>query len=259
MRFDTSKPRLSGRAWLRKRWRRSLLAFSLFSMLSANILSLQQGALSGIGDGPFRVRGQAFAPMSGGRLPALPARGSRAARPAEGGSSDDARSYQQLSEKTLGAGLDLLSLKEELVAETWTESTLPVALLKNDGAVDIDVQKWRDGQTRTVSYKLPVLPGGIGARVENTYTVRWDSFLSVSLEIVSVTYAPVIQNMRVHTLYTIWKETADAEAKLRLEGFASWTKPPMRAFASPIERGIQKTQTGSGEAFASELRARVQP
>jgi len=165
-------------------------------------------------------------------------------------------SYKELSEASVGVDFDLKSLKEELVADTWTDSTLPIALLKRDGATRIEVQDWRDGQTRTVSYKLPVLPGGIGTRVENTYTVRAEPDDSLSLEIVSVTYAPVIENMRVHTYYKLSKQ--GEEVSLQLGGFANWTKSRPALFASPIERGIQKTQAASGEGFIAALKKRVQ-
>jgi len=161
-------------------------------------------------------------------------------------------SYTQLSETTLDFDLDLKSLRESLVADIWTESTLPIFLLNRDGAAKIDVQGWKEGQTRTVSYKLLVLPGGIGARVENTYTVGVDFDDILSVEIVSVTYAPVIENMRVYTYYKLVKE--GAEVKLQLGGFSEWTKAPPKLFAAPIEKAILKSQTASGKGFIEALK-----
>eukprot|EP00931_Biecheleriopsis_adriatica_P081863 TRINITY_DN55204_c0_g1_i1.p1 TRINITY_DN55204_c0_g1~~TRINITY_DN55204_c0_g1_i1.p1 ORF type:complete len:223 (+),score=20.20 TRINITY_DN55204_c0_g1_i1:33-671(+) len=159
--------------------------------------------------------------------------------------------YRQLSQTCLGPGFDLTVLRDELLADSWTEETLPIMLLSRDGATKVDIDDWTKTGTRTVSYKLPVLPGGIGARVENTYTVHTGSDDTLSLEILSVTYAPVIENMRVHTYYKLSKE--NGELTLQLAGHVAWTKSPPKVFAAPIERGIQKSQTASGEGFIEAL------
>eukprot|EP00933_Yihiella_yeosuensis_P069607 TRINITY_DN7632_c0_g1_i1.p1 TRINITY_DN7632_c0_g1~~TRINITY_DN7632_c0_g1_i1.p1 ORF type:complete len:293 (+),score=39.40 TRINITY_DN7632_c0_g1_i1:44-880(+) len=163
--------------------------------------------------------------------------------------------FSELSELPLDFDLDLKLLGDELTADTWTDSTLPIALLKRDGAVKIKIEDWKDGQTRTVSYKLPVLPGGIGARVENKYTIRADSDTALSVEISSVTYAPVIENMSVNTYYKLTKE---GEAlRLQVGGRMTWSKTPPKLFASPIERGIRKTQAASGMGFIEALKGRL--
>eukprot|EP00929_Paragymnodinium_shiwhaense_P102986 TRINITY_DN66253_c0_g1_i1.p1 TRINITY_DN66253_c0_g1~~TRINITY_DN66253_c0_g1_i1.p1 ORF type:complete len:247 (-),score=21.73 TRINITY_DN66253_c0_g1_i1:71-811(-) len=161
-------------------------------------------------------------------------------------------SYNEIAETVLSdMEVDFRTLQQELLADSWTDSTLPVALIKRDGGTKIQVQEWQESQSRIVSYQLPVLPGGIGVRVENTYTLRDFSDTSMRLELVSVTYAPVIQNLRVHTCYQMTLE-GDA-AKLQVGGFSEWVKTPPPGFASPIEKGIKKSQAASCERFKQAL------